>query len=110
MKRLLILCCIATVAALVVAQTDEGYQVGRVIAFERVPADAQHPEKADSYKMSIRVGDVIYNCKANAPVTVFNDWTTGKEFPTRVNPKTLMVKNFDGHDVELTIVNKKKPK
>jgi len=97
-------------AALLAFAQDAGFQTARVIAFERVANDEQHPEKADSYKMSMRIGDTIYNCKANAPVKVFNDWTTGKEFPAKVMDKTMQVKNFDGQIIELTIVNKKKPK
>ncbi|MGZ4816468.1 MAG: hypothetical protein ACXVZV_13715 [Terriglobales bacterium] len=115
MKRaVVVFFCFSVIAAmLAMAQgSDEGFQTARVIAFEKVPADVQHPEKSDSYKMSMRIGDVIYNCKANAPVAVFNDWTIGKELPARVSPngKVMQVKNFDGQIIELTIVGKKKPK
>ena len=104
------LCFIAIASVLAVAQDD--FQTARVIAFEKVAADVQHPEKSDSYKMSMRIGDTIYNCKANAPVTVFNDWTVGKEFPARVNEKAklMQVKNFDGQIIDLTITGKKRPK
>lgn len=111
MKRALaVLVCAVTLAAMVAYAQDGGFETARVVAFERVANDAQHPEKADSYKMSMRIGDTIYNCHANAPVTVFNDWTVGKEFPARVNGKVMQVKNFDGQIIELNIVGKKRPK
>ena len=103
---------IATSAIVAYAQTDEGFQPATVVAFERVASDAQHPEKADNYKISMRLVDTIYNCHANAPVTVFNDWTVNKQFPARVaaNGKILQVKNFDGQVIEMNIVGKKRPK
>jgi len=113
MKRLAISLsiCLALFAIAALAQ-DEGFQPAKVVAFERVANDAQHPEKNDSYKISMRLGDTIYNCHANAPVTVFNDWTVNKEFPARVsgNGKILQVKNFDGQIIEMNIVGKKRPK
>ena len=112
MKRFIILLsiCLALLALAANAQGD--FQNAIVVAFDRVPNDAQHPEKNDSYKISMRLGDVIYNCHANAPVTVFNDWTVNKQFPARVSPngKILEVKNFDGQIINMNIVGKKKPK
>jgi hypothetical protein len=106
-----LLCCVAMVAVLVHAQSgDEGYQMARVVAFEQVAANAQHPENADQYKISMRLGDIIYNCHANAPAATFIDWVAGKEFPTKLNGKVLLVKNPNGQVVELTILNKKAPK
>jgi len=83
-----------------------------VVAFERVASDAQHPEKGDNYKISMRLGDTIYNCHANAPVTFFNDWTVNKEYPARLDAKgkILTVKNPDGQTVDMTVVGKKRPK
>lgn len=110
MKRnlLALSCCIAISAMLAFAQgADEGFQMARVVSFERVAASAQHMENGDNYKISMRLGQTIYLCHANAPVAVFNDWTNGKEFPTRVNGKVLQVKNTDGQIVELTITGKK---
>lgn len=105
--------CLALSAIAAYAQNgDEGFQTATVVAFERAANDAQHPEKADNYKISMRVGDIIYNCHANAPVAVFNDWTINKQFPARVSPngKIMQVKNFDGQIIEMNIVGKKKPK
>ena len=108
--RLIVLfCCVAMVAMVTYAQ-DADYQTAKVIAFERVPADVQHPEKADSYKISMRLGDTIYNCHANAPVAVFNDWSVGKDYPAKISGKTLLVKNTDGQIIEMKIVGTKKPK
>ena len=113
MKKCLvaILCCMTMAAMLAYAQSpDEGYQMARVVAFERVAASSQHMENSDNYKISMRLGDTIYACRANAPAAVFNDWTTGKEFPTKLNDKVLLVKNPDGQVVELKIVGKKTQK
>jgi len=110
--RLVVLsCCIALAAMLAYAQgTDEGYQMARVVAFERVAADAQHMENSDRYRISIRLGDTLYACHASGSAAVFNDWTTGKEFPAKLNGKVLLVKNPDGQVVELNIVGKKTSK
>ncbi len=106
-----VLCCLLLASVFSYTQ-DEGFQSARVIAFEKIAADVQHPEKADTYKMSMRIGDVIYQCKANEPTSVFNDWTINKEFPARVDQKAkiMQVKNFDGKIIELRITGTKKPK
>jgi hypothetical protein len=109
MKKALVILTLCLAAAFALAQ-DDGFQPAKVVAFERVANDAQHPEKSDDYKISMRLDGVIYNCHSNAPVTVFNDWTVNKEFPAKVNGKTLLVKNFDGQIIEMNIVGKKKPK
>jgi hypothetical protein len=112
MKRaLVVLGCFAFAAVLLGAQ-DDGFQTAKVIAFEKVANSVQHPENADSYKMSMRIGDTVYNCKGNGPVAMFNDWTTGKEVPAKVNAsaKTIQVKNFDGQMIELKIAGTKKSK
>ena len=104
-------CCITMVAMLAFAQSaDEGYQMARVVSFERVAADAQHMADADRYKISMRLGDTVYACHASAPAAVFIDWTTEKEFPAKLNGKVLLVKNPNGQVVELNIVGKKTPK
>jgi hypothetical protein len=89
---------------------DEGYLTARVVAFERVAAEAQHMDNADRYKISMRMGDTVYACRASAPAAVFIDWTIGKEFPAKLNGKVLLVKNPNGQLVELNIVGKKTPK
>jgi hypothetical protein len=104
-------CCITMVAMLAYAQSaDESYQMARVVSFERVAADAQHMADSDRYKISMRLGDTVYACHASAPAAVFIDWTTGKEFPAKLNGKVLLVKNTNGQVVELNIVGKKTPK
>jgi len=104
-------CCIALVATLAYAQSaDDGYQPARVVVFERVAADAQHMENSDSYKISMRLGDTIYHCHASGSAATFNDWTIGKEFPAKVNGKTLLVKNPDGQVIEMNIVGRKTSK
>ena len=115
MKRFAILLsiCLALSAAVAYAQSnDEGFQTASVVAFERAANDAQHPEKADNYNISMRLGDTIYKCHANAPVTVFNDWTINKQLPAHLSPngKIMQVKNFDGQMIELNVNGKKKAK
>ena len=113
MKKCLVAlsCCIAMAAMLAYAQSaDEGYQMARVVAFEKVAANAQHMENSDQYKISMRLGDWVYNCRGSGTVAVFIDWTTGKEFPTKVNDKVLLVKNPDGQVLQLNIVSRKVPK
>jgi hypothetical protein len=104
-------CCITMAAMLAYAQSaDEGYQMARVVAFERVAANAQHMAGSDEYKISMRLGNTVYACRASAPAATFIDWTTGKEFPAKLNGKVLQVKNPDGQIVELNIVGKKTAK
>jgi hypothetical protein len=107
-------CCITLAAMLAYAQSaDEGYQMARVVAFERVAADAQHMGRSDQYKIAMRLGDTVYACHASAPVATFIDWSAGKEFPARLSGpdgKVMLVKNPDGQVVELTVVGKKRPK
>lgn len=109
--RLVVLgCCVAMAAMLYAQNADEGYQMARVVAFERAAADAQHMENSDRYKISMRLGDTVYTCHANAPTATFIDWSTGKQFPAKLSGKVLLVKNLDGQVVELNIVGKKTPK
>jgi hypothetical protein len=112
MKRwLVLLCCITLGAMLAYAQgPDEGYQTAKVLAFEKQAADAQHMENSDQYKIAMRMGDMVYLCRASGTAATFIDWTTRKEFPTKLNGKMLLVKNPNGQIVELTITGKKKPK
>ncbi len=108
---LALLCCLTLAATLANGQNaDQDYQMARVVAFERVAANAQHMENSEQYKISMRLGDWVYNCHASGPAAVFIDWTTGKEFPTKLAGKVLLVKNANGQVVELTILSKKAPK
>ena len=77
----------------------------------RIAANSeQHAEKADNYKISMRLGDTIYNCTANAPVQTFMDWTTTKSFPAKLSAdgKTLSVKVTSGEIVDMKVKGKKK--
>jgi hypothetical protein len=53
---------------------------------------------------------VVYLCRASGTAATFIDLTNGKEFPTKLNGKVLLVKNPNGQIVQLTITGKKKPK
>ena len=104
-------CCITMAVMLASAQSaDEGYQTARVVSFEKLAANAQHPEESDRYKISMRLSDTVYVCHASAPASVFIDWSTGKEFPAKLNGKVLLVKNPNGQVAELNIVGKKTSK
>ncbi|MDR3747722.1 MAG: hypothetical protein P4M04_06170 [Acidobacteriota bacterium] len=113
MKRCLVAltCCITLATTFAFAQgADEGYQMARVVAFEKVSANAQHMENSDQYKISMRLGDTVYACRASGPAANFLDWHEGKEFPANLNGKVLLVKSPNGQVVELTVVGKKTPK
>ena len=109
-RMVVFVCCLSLATVLAFAQNaDDGFQTARVVSFERVAANAQHMENADQYKISMRLGDTVYVCRASAPVTTFIDWTAGKEFPAKLEGKTLLAKNPDGQIVQLSIVGKKAP-
>ena len=76
----------------------------------RGAADAQHMANSDNYKITMRMGGVLYICHASASAATFIDWTEGKEFPAKLTGKVLQVKNPNGQIVELNVVNKKTPK
>lgn len=105
-KHLAVLCLVVFVALATAAQ--DGYQSARVVAFEKVASSPQHPENADKYKISMQVGSIFYKCEARGSVATFNDWTTGKEYPARIDEKakTMQVKG-PGGEVTLNITGKK---
>lgn len=104
-------CFVAMTAMFAYAQSaDEGYQMATVVSIDKVPADAQHPENAGRYKISMRLGNTVYSCHANGGPAVFLDWSPGKQFPARLNDKVLQVKGPNGQVVDLNIVGKKTPK
>jgi hypothetical protein len=105
-----LVCFVAMAATLAYGQSaDEGYQPATVVSINRVPADAQHPENADRYKISMRLGNTIYSCHANGSPTVFVGWSPGKEFPAKLDGKVVQVKSLNGQVVDLNIVGKKTP-
>ena len=100
----------ALLATLAFAQAaDEGFQPARVVSIDRVPADARHPEKGDQYKVSMRLGDMLYLCQASASPAVFLDWSPNKEFPAKLEGKTLLVNGPHGQ-VQLNVTGKKTAK
>jgi len=103
---LLVLFCFAVS----IAFAQEGFTPAKVIAIERAANSEQHPEKADNYKISMRLGDTNYNCTANAPVQAFMDWTTTKSFPAKLSAdgKTLQVKVTSGDIIDMKVKGKKK--
>ncbi len=106
-----LLCLVAMAATLAYAQSaDEGFQMATVVSIDKVAADAQHPENADSYRISMRLGNTVYSCHANGNPAVFLGWSPGKEFPARLDGRVLQVKSPNGQVVDLNIVGKKTPK
>ncbi len=104
-------CCVTMAAVLAYAQNaDEGYQMARVVSFEKLAANEQHPEDADRYKIAMRLGETLYICQARGSAATFLDWSPNKEFPAKVNNKILLVKNFNGQVIEMTILSRKTPK
>ena len=107
-----LLCCCVMTAVFACAQgMDEGFQMARVAAFDHVAADAQHMENSDQYKISMRLGDTVYNCIGSGPASTFIDWSINKEFPAKLESnKILLVKSSNGETVRLNIKNKKAAK
>jgi hypothetical protein len=107
-KNLAAVVCLVMLAA-VMGLAQDGYDPARVVAFEKVASSPQHPENADKYKISMQLGDTFYKCEARGSVAVFNDWSVGKEYPTRLSPdeKVLSVKG-PGGEVELVVKGKKR--
>ena len=105
-KGLAVICLIAMLS--VVAFAQDGYQPARVVAFEKVASSPQHPENADKYKISMQVGSIFYKCEARGSIATFNDWTTGKEYPARVDEKAKIIQvKGPGGEVTLNITGKK---
>ena len=103
-----LLCFVAMAAMLAYAQgADEPNQMATVVSIDKVAADAQHPENADRYKISMRMGNTVYSCRADGNPAVFLDWSPGKEFPARLSDKVLQVQGPNGQVVDLNIVGKK---
>ena len=111
-KRFLALACLlALTATLVLAQNaDDGFQTATLVSIDKQSADARHPEKGDQYKIAMRMGPTLYQCKASGSPSVFIDWSANKEFPAREVGKVLEVKNRDGQLVQLEIGSKKTAK
>ena len=110
-KCLVVLWCITMAVLLAYGQSaDEGYQPARVVWFAKLAADARHPENADRYKISMRMGNTLYLCQASGPASLSIDWSENKEFPAKLNGKVLLVKSPNGQIAELSIVHTKTPK
>ena len=105
-----VLVCGTLAVTLAFAQADdEGFQPARVVSIDHMSADARHPEKADQYKVSMRMGDVLYLCQSSASPSAFLDWSPNKEFPAKLEGKMLLVNGPHGQ-VQLNITVKKTPK
>jgi len=74
---------------------------------DKMAADAQHMSDSDRYKIAMRMGDVLYKCEAAGSATLFMGWAPGKDFPAKLNDKTLLVKSPNGQTAELTVKSKK---
>jgi hypothetical protein len=109
--RSIVLSFLLIMATLVAAAqtTDDGFQMAQVVSIDRVSADARHPENADQYKISMRLGDAIYTCHATGSPAIFLDWSPNKEFPAKLTGKVMQVKGPQGL-VDLNVVGKKTPK
>ncbi len=106
------LSCFITIAAMLAyaQNADEGFQMATVVSIDKFAADAQHPENADRYKISMRLGNTVYSCHAIGNPAVFLGWSPGKEFPAQLYGKVLQVKSPNGQVVDLNFVGKKTPK
>jgi len=99
---------LAMTAILASAQSEDvGYQMATVVSIEKVPANAQHPENAGRYKISMRLGDTVYSCNGDGGPAVFIDWSPGKQFPAKLDGKVLLVRGPGGQVVNLDVTGKK---
>lgn len=108
-KALLALsCCLVMTAILAYAQNmDEGYQMAHIVSIDKMAANAEHMSDSDRYKIAMRMGDVLYKCEASGSASLFMGWAPGKDFPAKLNDKTLLVKSPNGQIAELTVKSKK---
>ena len=106
---LVALSCLLLMASIFVSaqSEDAGYQMASVVSIDKVPANAQHPENAGHYKISMRLGDTVYLCHGEGGPAVFIDWSPGKEFPAKLDGKALLVKGPNGQVVNLNVTGKK---
>jgi len=105
-----LLVCIVIAATVANGQgAGEGLQTAKVVSIDHIPADARHPEKADQYKVAMRLGDAVYLCQSSAPPSAFLDWSPNKEFPAKLDGKVLLVNGPHG-PVTLNITGKKTAK
>ena len=103
--RLVVLsCCIALAAVLAHAQGgDDGFQMARVMSIEKLAANAQHMSDEINYKILMRLGDTIYECRTSGQAATFIDWSSGKQFPVRIDGKILSAKNPNGQIIQMNI-------
>lgn len=103
-RVVILVCCVALTAVLACAQAmDDGFQPARVVGIEKMAENAQHMSDETRYKISMRLNGAVYQCQVSAPVSTFIDWSPGKEFPAKVDGKTLLVKNLNGQIVTMNI-------
>ena len=110
MKKSLVVaaCCLAMFATLAFAQDMEaGYQMAHIVSIDKMAADAQHMSDSDRYKIAMRMNDTLYKCEASGSASLFMGWAPGKDFPAKLNDKTLLVKSPNGQTAELTVKSKK---
>lgn len=107
--RVVLLCCTVIAAVLAYAQMEPGFQMAHVVSFEKGAADAQHMSDADTYKITMRMENTVYQCRANAPASTFMGWSMGKDFPARLSPdgKVLTVKGPNDQMVDLHVTKRK---
>lgn len=115
MKRLVgvvLSCCLLTAILAFAQGMEPGFEMARVVAFDHVAANAQHMENSDQYKISMRLGNMVYACRGSGPASTFIDWSINKEFPATLqnNGKTMLVKSPNGDMVTLTVTGEKQAK
>ena len=105
LRSVVLLACIVLGAFFAYAQNlDPGYQPAQVVTFEKVPADEQHPENTDHYRVSMRLAGLVYLCSTSGPISTFMGWAPGKEFPAKILDKnTMLVQSPNGQTVQLNI-------
>ena len=103
----LLVCIVIAATVAYVRGADQGYQPARVASIDHIPADARHPEKADHYKVAVRLADTVYPCPSSAPPSAFLDRSPNKDFPAKLDGKMPLV-NGQHARVTLNITGKKR--
>ena len=81
-----LLVCIVIVATVAYGRgADQDFQPARVVSIDHIPAGARHPEKADHYKVAVRLADAVYLCPSRARLPLFWTRVPNKDFPAKLD-------------------------
>ena len=103
-RLIVISCSIALAAVLAHAQgADDGFQMARVMSIEKLAENAQHMSDEINYKILMRLGDTIYECRTSAQAATFIDWSRRKTVSGQDRRQDSLAKNPNGQIVQMNI-------